>query len=65
MKQLFRSKTNKVIAGICGGIGEMVNIDPTIIRLLVIFLTVITGLLPGIITYILAIFIVPENPEKQ
>lgn len=64
MKQLFRSKTNKVIAGICGGIGEMVNIDPTIIRLLVIFATVITGLLPGIITYIVAIFIVPENPQQ-
>ncbi len=63
MKQLFRSKTNRVIAGICGGIGDMVNIDPVIIRLLAVFLCVITGLIPGVITYIVAIFIVPEKPD--
>jgi phage shock protein C len=63
VKQLFRSKTNRVIAGICGGIGDMVNIDPVIIRLLAVFLCVITGLIPGVITYIVAIFIVPEKPD--
>ena len=63
MKQLFRSKTNRVIAGICGGIGDMVNIDPVIIRLLAVFLCVITGLIPGVITYIVAIFIVPEKQD--
>lgn len=63
MKQLFRSKTNRVFSGICGGIGEMANIDPVIIRLLAVFLCVITGLIPGIITYIIAIFIVPERPD--
>lgn len=63
MKQLFRSRTNRVIAGICGGIGEMTNIDPTIIRLLVVFLSVITALIPAIITYIIGIFIIPEKPE--
>lgn len=64
MKQLFRSKTNRVISGICGGIGEMVNVDPTIIRLFAIFLTIITGLVPGIITYVVAIFVVPERPQE-
>ncbi len=64
MKQLFRSKTNRVISGICGGIGEMVNVDPTIIRLFAIFLTIITGLVPGIITYVVAIFVVPERPHE-
>ncbi|MCR4422013.1 MAG: PspC domain-containing protein [Spirochaetales bacterium] len=63
MKQLFRSKTNRVIAGICGGIGEMLNIDPVIIRLLVVFLCVITAIFPGVITYIIAMFIVPEKPD--
>ena len=63
MKQLFRYKTNRVFSGICGGIGEMANIDPVIIRLLAVFLCVITGLIPGIITYIVAIFIVPERPD--
>jgi len=64
LKQLFRSKTNRVISGICGGIGEMVNVDPTIIRLFAIFLTIITGLVPGIITYVVAIFVVPERPHE-
>jgi len=64
LRQLFRSRTNRVFSGICGGIGEMVNIDPVIIRLLAVFLTVITGIVPGIITYIVAIFIVPERPEQ-
>ncbi len=63
MKQLFRSKTNRMIAGICGGIGEMVNIDPNIIRLLAIFVSIITAVLPAIITYIIAIFIIPEKVE--
>lgn len=65
MKQLFRSKTNRVIAGICGGIGEMVNVDPTIIRLLVVFLSVVTAIIPALITYIVAIFIIPEKPDNN
>lgn len=65
MKQLFRSKTNRIIAGICGGIGEMVNVDPTIIRLLVVFLSVVTAIIPALITYIVAIFIIPEKPDNN
>ena len=65
MKQLFRSKTNRIIAGICGGIGEMVNVDPTIIRLLVVFLSVVTAIIPALITYIIAIFIIPEKPDNN
>jgi|TARA_Y100000310_G_C20601750_1_gene773404 phage shock protein C len=33
-KRLFRSKTNRVLAGVCGGIGDYFNVDPTLIRLL-------------------------------
>ncbi len=64
MKQLFRSKTNRIIAGICGGIGEMVNVDPSIIRLFTVFLVIITGIVPGLIVYLVAIFIVPEKPQQ-
>jgi phage shock protein C len=59
MKRLYRSATNKKIAGICGGIGEMTDIDPTIIRLAVIVLGLATGFFPFFIGYLIAWMIVP------
>jgi len=57
-KKLYRSNTNRMICGVCGGVAEYFNIDPTIVRLLwVIFgLTVF-----GIFAYIVAAIIVPER----
>jgi len=62
MKKLYRSDTHRMLAGICGGFGEYTNTDPSVIRILWLLLTVFTGFLPGIIAYILAIFIVPAKP---
>jgi phage shock protein PspC (stress-responsive transcriptional regulator) len=59
MRRVYRSRTDKKIFGICGGIGEAYSIDPTVIRIIVVFLALSTGLLPMIITYIVARFIVP------
>ena len=59
MKKLFRSKTNKKIAGICGGIGEITNTDPTIFRLIVLVLGLVTGVVPFLIGYLIAWWIVP------
>lgn len=56
-KRLYKSATNRVICGVCGGIGEFFNIDPTIIRLLCVLLC-FTG--SGIIAYIIAAIIIPE-----
>ncbi len=63
-KKLYRSKSNKVIAGVCGGIGGYFNIDPVILRLLVILATIFSG---GIIilTYILAIIIIPKENDTN
>jgi phage shock protein PspC (stress-responsive transcriptional regulator) len=58
--RLYRSRTNKVVAGVCGGLGEYLNIDATIVRLICIFLTLLGG--SGIIVYILAYFIIPLKP---
>ncbi|MBW2975814.1 PspC domain-containing protein [Candidatus Woesearchaeota archaeon] len=58
-KRLFRSKKNRVIAGVCGGIGEYLGIDPTVIRLLWILFTLLGG--AGILAYIIAWIIVPEE----
>ena len=59
-KKLYKSKTNRVLCGVCGGIGEYFNIDPTIVRLIMILL--ICGFGTGIIAYIVAAIIMPEQP---
>jgi phage shock protein PspC (stress-responsive transcriptional regulator) len=60
MKRIYRSRTDKKIFGVCGGIGEAYGVDPNVIRIIVVFLCVMTGLLPFIITYIAARLIMPE-----
>jgi phage shock protein C len=63
-KQLTRSTTNKMIAGICNGLGYYSNIDPTVIRLATVLLFFLTG--PGIVAvYIIMAIVVPEEPERK
>jgi len=63
MKKLYRSKDNKIIAGIIGGIGEYTEIDPTVLRLIFLIIVIATGVVPGMIAYLLALLIVPQRPE--
>lgn len=58
VKKLYRSNKNRIIAGVCGGIGEYFNIDPTLVRLLAV-LFFFMG--PGILAYLIAWIIVPEK----
>ena len=62
MKKIYRSKTNKVIAGIFGGIVEIYGIDPKLLRLLAVFIALVSGIVPAIITYLVAWIIIP--PEQ-
>jgi phage shock protein C len=55
-KKLFRSNTNKMICGVCGGVAEYINIDPTVVRLLWVIFGVF-GV--GFLVYILAAIIMP------
>jgi len=64
MKRIYRSKTDQKLAGICGGLGEMFNLDPTIVRLLFVFVTIATGIAPLVITYIVGWFIIPEGKPE-
>jgi len=48
-KNLYRSEKNKVIAGVCGGLAEYFDIDPTLVRLGWIAVTIFTGFFPGIL----------------
>ena len=59
MKKLYRSKHDKMIAGICGGLGDYFNLDATIIRLIMIFICIFTGIIPLILAYFIATLIIP------
>ncbi len=59
MTKFHRSTTDKKIAGLCGGLAQMLDVDPTLVRLGVVFTCFITGVLPVVITYLIAWWIVP------
>ncbi|MGB3366328.1 MAG: PspC domain-containing protein [Acidaminobacteraceae bacterium] len=61
-KKLYRSSKDSLLAGVCGGIGEYSNIDPTIVRLLTAFLF-FGSFGTGLIIYLVAAIIVPRRPE--
>jgi phage shock protein C len=61
MKRLHLSTTDKKISGVCGGIGETYDIDPTLIRLIVVLLCFVTAIIPIALTYIIAAFIMPKK----
>lgn len=61
MKKLYLSKDDKKIFGICGGIGETYDIDPTVVRLVAVGIAIITAIIPAVIMYIIAWAIIPEK----
>jgi phage shock protein PspC (stress-responsive transcriptional regulator) len=61
MKRLYRSRKDRMIAGVAGGLAEYFDVDPTIIRL-VWALLLIPGGLPGLLPYIVCWIIIPEEP---
>lgn len=63
-KKLYKSNDDKVISGVLGGLGEYFDVDPVLIRVGYIFLTVFSAVIPGIITYILMALVVPNQPEN-
>lgn len=61
MKKLYRSRTDRKIAGVCGGLAEYLDVDPTIIRLIA-FVLLLPGGLPGFLPYIILWILVPVKP---
>ena len=61
---LYRSQKNKIFAGVIGGVGEYFDVDPTILRLLWLVILIATAVVPGIIVYIISVYIVPEHRES-
>ena len=63
-KKLYRSRTDKKIAGVCGGLAEYLGVDATVLRVLFVLLA-LPGGLPGIILYVILWFVMPEAPKAQ
>ena len=61
-KKLYLSSTDKKIFGVCGGIAEYFGADATIVRLAWILITILTGIVPGVIAYVVAAVAIPKRP---
>lgn len=67
MKRLYRSGTERILGGVCAGIGEYADVDPTVVRLVWVVLTLLS-LGVGLVAYIIAWIIIPEGksgPEQN
>jgi phage shock protein PspC (stress-responsive transcriptional regulator) len=58
---LVRPSSNRMLAGVCAGIGNALRIDPTLVRILFALATFFTALVPGIIVYIILAFVIPTE----
>lgn len=65
MKKLYLSQKDKKLFGFCGGIGEFFNVDTTLIRIIWIILTVLTGIAPFVLIYIVAVLVTPKGENKD
>ena len=61
-KRLYRSTADRMISGVCGGIAEYFNVDPTLVRIAAVVLLFVSGGTVGL-GYLVAMFIVPERPD--
>lgn len=61
-KRLYRSRENRMVCGVCGGLAEYFNIDPTLVRLgLVLLMAISCG--TGLLAYFIAAVIIPDQPQ--
>ena len=63
-KRLYRSRKDRMIGGVCGGLAEYFNVDPVIVRAVAVLL-LFPGGLPGLVPYLVLWIIVPEKPGKK
>ena len=64
MKRIYRSQEDKKVAGILGGLGELFDIDPTLLRLLFVFIGLATGVIPLIVAYLIGWIIIPKGKKQ-
>jgi len=62
-RRLYRSRDDRMIAGLCAGLGQFFDMDPTVVRLLVVLLTFIWPFTP--LVYLVLMLVVPEDPKSE
>lgn len=65
MKNLARSRTNRMLAGVIGGIAESIGMDAKLLRIIVILLGIVTAFLPLAAIYVILIFILPNEQDDR
>jgi phage shock protein C len=63
VKKLYRSRTDRTVGGVCGGLAEYFAVDSTLIRLLFVIFALAGG--PGLLAYIILLLVVPEEPLEK
>lgn len=61
MRKLYKSKTDRKICGVCGGVAEYLNVDSTIVRIALVLFCLAGG--SGVIAYLIAALVIPEEPD--
>ena len=64
-KRLYRSKVDRIIAGVCGGFAEYFNIDPTIVRVLWLVILFLSGFWLGLLIYLVCLIVMKDNPQQS
>jgi phage shock protein C len=64
-KRLYKSETDRKLEGVCAGIADYLDVDPTVVRLIYVMLTFFTGIFPGIIAYIIIAVVTPKESEVK
>lgn len=62
MKKLYRSREDRILLGVFGGLGEYFHVDPTLLRIAYVFLAVFTAFVPALFVYFLTAIIIPITP---
>ncbi len=64
-KKLMRCRAEKKIVGVCAGLAQYFDLDISLVRILCFFIALASGVLPGVVTYLLAWIIIPREPELK
>jgi phage shock protein C len=64
-KRLYRSDDNRTIGGVLGGIGEYLDVDPVAVRAAYVIVSVLTGVMPMVLAYIILMFIIPNRQSAK